>query len=86
MKDRELTPASRKREAARRQENSGGQLQSWKLVLMLSLIAFVGYGVWTYLQLPDQASAALSYGLPLEGTQLLSIQEAALEAQATSGG
>jgi hypothetical protein len=72
--------AIRRRQA--RQKASRGQRQSWKWLLLLVVVVFVGYGVWSYGQLPDAASAAASYGFPAQGTEVVPIQEAVSRAQA----
>ena len=81
MNKREATRASRRRQAG--QKASGGQQQAWKWLLFVSLVALIGYGVWSYLQLPDIDTDAASYGLPAQGTQPLQIKEAVSMAQAS---
>jgi hypothetical protein len=72
--------AARRRQA--RPKASGGQ-QIWKWLLVLAVVVFVGYGVWSYRQLPDTASATASFGLPAEGTEVVPIQAAVSRAQAS---
>jgi hypothetical protein len=79
MNKREATRASSRRQAG--QKASGGQQQAWKWLLFVSLVALIGYGVWSYLQLPDLDSGTASYGLPAQETQLLQIKEAVSRAQ-----
>jgi RNase P/RNase MRP subunit p29 len=73
--------ASRRRQA--RQKVQGGQRQSWKWLLLVAVVVFVGYGVWSYRQLPDTASAAASFGLPAQGTEVVLIEEAVSMVQAS---